>query len=151
MPATFAGLAWARRAARISATSISILHADLKQALGGGGSAGAGGNRIQVGDIAASGFDQRADNVAHHVFEEAAAAHAVDKALWGALHGGREDGAHLGFALGIADVGGGEGGEIVLAFEDARQLRHTFLIQRVGVVINVRPLERATYFVAKHA
>src|ERR1035437_1254838 len=156
MSATLFGLAWARRAATISDAVIGqlhagILHGEQEQPLGGGGRAGALGQRRHGGQVAASGSDQRAHDVAHHMFEEAAAAYAVDQAGFAALQHRRENRAHLGFAIGVAHVGGGEGAEIVLAFEDARQAGHAFLVEGVGMMVDVGPLERATDFGAHDA
>ncbi len=84
------------------------------------------------------------------MFQEAAAAHAVDQAPFGALQHRREDGSHLGLALGIVHIGGGKGAEIVLAFEDAGEAGHASLVEGVGMMIHIRPLEGATNFLAEY-
>src|ERR1035437_926850 len=156
MPATLFGSACARRAATISDAVIGILqagilHGEQEQPLGGGGGAGARGQRCHRGQVAAPGFEQGTHDIADDMFEETAAAHAVDQAPFGALQHRRENGAHLGFAIGVAHVGGGKGAEIVLAFEDAGEAGHALLVEGVGMMVHVGPLERATDFGAHDA
>src|SRR5574340_743780 len=126
----------------------SVFHADQKKAFGGSGGTGFafGGceQRAKAGfvQVALAAFDHRAHHVAHHVLQEAAAPYAVDEAAAGFEKLGGEYRAHFGAAFGIALVGGGEGGEIVLAFKDGRQPDHVRDVERVRVVMHVAVFPR---------
>ncbi len=93
-----------------------------------------------VGEIAAAHFNEGADDVADHVFEEAVAADGVDEEVALAFEVGIEDAADFGLA-GAFFVFGGEGGEVMAAFEDFGAFEHPGLIEGVGVVVDVAPVE----------
>ena len=93
---------------------------DQKQSLGRRRGARAFGSAVRSRRLPRPASISVPDHVAHHVLQEAAAADAIDQAPVAAREHRGIDRAHLGLALGIARVAGGEGGEIVLAFEDAR-------------------------------
>jgi hypothetical protein len=131
---------------------------DEKEAAGGGCGSGrdgaAGGEagfEIGAGEVAFAGFEEDADEVADHVLEEAAAADAIAEALAFEMEAGGEDAADFGEAGGVLFVGGGEGGEIVLAFEDWGERAHDFFVERVGVVEDVAALEGRADFAAEDA
>jgi hypothetical protein len=104
-----------------------------------------------AGEVAFAGFEEDADEVADHVFEEAGAADAVVEAVAFEMEAGGEDAADFGEAEGVLFVGGGEGGEIVLAFEDWGERAHDFFVERVGVVEDVAALEGRADFAAEDA
>src|SRR5579871_1539164 len=78
----------------------------------------------RVRDIRLARFNQRADQVANHVLQKAVAADAENEAFLLALEHGGKDGAHFGFALLVAIIGGGKRGEIVLSLKNRSQTRH---------------------------
>ena len=120
MPATFAGLACARRVASSSgAVTPGYSTLTRNSPLAGAVGAALRRQRRQIVDVALARLDQRAHEIAHHVLQEAAAADAVDQPSRGSFQHRRKHASHFGLSFGIAVVGGGEGGEIVLAFEAA--------------------------------
>src|SRR5256885_15305459 len=56
-----------------------IFHSDQKQPFGWSRRPGLLRKRVQVRDIAFPGLNQRAHQIANHVFQEAASPHAVDQ------------------------------------------------------------------------
>src|ERR1035437_6542593 len=112
MPATLAGLAWARST---WINALLIFHAYQEQALGGSRGTARAGQHPEIFDIAFARLDQRAHDVAHHVFQEAASADAIYHPLRGCFQYRREHRTYFGLAFGIAIVGRRQRREIVLA------------------------------------
>src|SRR3970040_2304461 len=79
---------------------LAVLNLDQEQTSGrygrpGGGTVFGGQDAIDVmrAQIPSANVEERADNVAHHVVEEAAAVHAVEQQIGFSLQLRREDGA----------------------------------------------------------
>src|SRR5436305_10992026 len=74
------------------------------------------------------------------MFQEAAAGNAVDQPLPVDLQTRKENRAHGRIEL--AFVGRGECREVMLAFDEPGERDHTLQIERIGIVMDISPLER---------
>lgn len=107
--------------------------------------------QLFLGEVPFPHLDKGPGDVANHMLEEAAAANAViEMRSFTPEHRG-ENAADFRTSEGIGFVGGGKGGEIVLAHEQRGGGRHAVFVERIRMMMNVASFEGRTDLAAKHA